>query len=91
MKAIAGLFTGAFAGWVVGYIWTLARCTILVHEELSGNPFQGLGDFVCSAMAPKAPDTIIIAVVGSVVGLGIGLLAQNSARIKDFHKARRAT
>lgn len=72
MKAIIGLFTGAFAGGVVGYFWTLVRCLLRVADTAADHVQAGLGQGFCIVMAPIAPDTIIIAVLGSLVGLVIG-------------------
>ena len=71
LTAFLGMAFGAAGGWLLGYFIIITRCTMRA-EELGPSLGTSLGEAYCMAMAPKAPDTILIAAFGAVLGLLIG-------------------
>ena len=70
MRALAGMVIGLVLGYFVGYFVVISR-----SDELGT-----LGSAVVMAMAPKAPDTLMVAAIGAVLGLLIGAISGGGSK-----------
>ena len=66
MNALIGLIIGGIVGWFIGYIVVMSRI-IDTDSPLA----KGIG----MMMAPTAPDTILCAGIGAIIGFLIGMFA----------------
>lgn len=64
MRAVSGLIVGGFLGWCFGFVTVSMR---FVEDDGSINNNFGV------MLAPFAPDTILMAAAGGIIGLLIGV------------------
>ena len=70
MRAFFGMVIGLVMGYFVGYFMVISR----------GDDLGTLGSAVVMAMAPTAPDTLMVAAIGAVLGLLIGAISGGGSK-----------